>query len=73
MRSISGSSTSRGPSSPYSFRPLAALRLSPSKMGGFWLQPSGDALCTDAFGAMDSRSKGQELLIEFLEVLKLIN
>jgi hypothetical protein len=42
-------------------------------MGGFWLQPDGHSLCDDAFGLMDSHSKRQELLIEFLEVLKLVN
>jgi hypothetical protein len=42
-------------------------------MSGFWFRPDGDALYADAFGSMDSQSKRQELLIEFLEVLKLIN
>jgi hypothetical protein len=42
-------------------------------MSGFWLRPDGNALYAGAFGSMDSQSKRQELLIEFLEVLKLIN
>jgi hypothetical protein len=51
----------------------AALWLSPGEMTGFWFRPDGDALYTDAFGSTDSPSKRQELLIEFLKVLKLID
>ena len=65
--------TSRVKSSLWSFRSLAALCLSPGEMSGFWLRPDGNALDAGAFGSMDSQSKRQELLIEFLEVLKLIN
>jgi hypothetical protein len=63
--------TSGVKSSLWSFRSLAALCLSPGEMSGFWLRPDGNALYADAFGSMDSQSKRQELLIEFLE--KLIN
>ena len=42
-------------------------------MSGFWLRPNGEALYADAFGSMDLQSKRQEFLIEFLEILKLIN
>ena len=65
--------TSRIKSSLWSFRSLAALCLSPGEMSSFWLRPDGNALYADAFGSMDSQSKRQELVIEFLEVLKLIN
>jgi hypothetical protein len=65
--------TSRVKSSLWSFRSLAALCLSPGEMSGFWLRPDGNAIYADAFGSMDSQSRRQEFLIEFLEVLKLIN
>jgi hypothetical protein len=43
------------------------------EMTGFWFRPDGDAPYADAFGSKDSPSKRQELLIEFLEMLKLID
>jgi hypothetical protein len=60
-------------SSLWSFRSFAAPCLSAGEMSGFWLRPDGSALYANDFGSMDSQSKRQELLIEFLEVLKLIN
>ena len=42
-------------------------------MGGFWLELDGDALCADAFGSTDPQSKREKLLIELLDIRKLIN
>jgi hypothetical protein len=67
---------SRVKSRLWSFRSLAGLWLSPGEISGFWLGLDlgldGGALNADAFGSTDSQSKRQELLIESLEVLKLI-
>jgi hypothetical protein len=47
--------------------------LPPAWMSGFCLRTDVGALFVRAFGSADTHSKRQELLIEFLEVLKVIN
>jgi len=47
--------------------------LPPAWTGGFCLRADVGALFVRAFGSADAHSKRQELLIEFLKVLKVID